>query len=58
MTESFLASATLAALLFGGGAPVPDPIKSGPQVGNPNNRSGFVPQIVTGPAAGQKLCPV
>jgi hypothetical protein len=34
------------------------PLQSGPQVGSLNNRNGFFPQWVTGPCAGQQLCPV
>ena len=36
----------------------PKPLRSGPNVGEENNRSGFRPEIVTGAAAGQRLCPV
>jgi len=49
----------LLATLFLGGALLADvPVKSGPQVGADNDRSGFKPQFVAGPSAGQKLCPV
>ena len=48
----------LAALFLGGALLADTPVKSGPQVGADNNRSGFKPQFVAGPSAGQKLCPV
>jgi hypothetical protein len=58
MTPSFFASAALAAVLFAGnGVPV-EVLKSGPPVGAGNNRGGFYPQLVTGPGAGQRRCPV
>ena len=43
------------ALLTGGAA---DELKSGPQVGDKNNRRGFYPQWVSGPGAGESRCPV
>jgi hypothetical protein len=62
MTPRLIASAALAALLLGGDVPAQDPpkapLKSGPPVGARNDRSGFIPQVVTGPCAGQRLCPV
>jgi hypothetical protein len=58
MTPRLLASAALAALLLGGTVRAEDPLKSGPQVGAENDRRGFYPQWVTGPAAGQRRCPV
>ncbi len=58
MTSRLIASAALAALLMGGNVRAEDPLKSGPQVGAKNNRSGFLPQFVTGPLAGQRRCPV
>ena len=59
MPPRLIASAALAVVLFGGSvrAEAP-PLKSGPQVGTENDRSGFRPQFVAGPSAGQKLCPV
>jgi hypothetical protein len=35
-----------------------DPLRSGPPVGARNNRPGFTPKWVTGPCAGERLCPV
>jgi hypothetical protein len=58
MTPRLIASATLAALLFGGSVLAEDPLKSGPPVGAGNDRGGFRPQFVAGPSAGQSLCPV
>jgi hypothetical protein len=58
MPPRLIASAALAALLLGGAARADDPLKSGPQVGADNGCSGFKPQFVAGPSAGQKLCPV
>jgi hypothetical protein len=53
-----LIAAALAALLLGGQVPAAEPLKSGPPAGARNNRSGFFPQFVTGPLAGQQTCPV
>jgi hypothetical protein len=62
MTARLIVSAALVALLLGGDVPAKDPARpplhSGPPVGAKNNRSGFFPQFVTGPCAGQNLCPV
>ena len=58
MTTRIIASATLAALLLAGSAPAWEPLRSGPPVGAKNNRNGFFPNHVAGPAAGQRLCPV
>jgi hypothetical protein len=58
MTPRLIATALLAAVLLGGNVQADDPLKSGPPVGARNNRSGFYPQHVTGPTAGQRLCPV
>ena len=58
MTSRLIASAALAAVLLGGTVQAEDPLKSGPPAGSRNNRSGFYPQFVTGPLAGQNACPV
>lgn len=58
MTPRLIASAALAAVLFGGTVQAEAPLKSGPPAGARNNRSGFFPQFVTGPLAGQRTCPV
>ena len=58
MTPRLIASAALAVLLLAGSGQATDPVKSGPQVGEENNRRGFRPQFITGPTAGQRLCPV
>jgi hypothetical protein len=58
MRLRLIASAALAALLLGGHVPAKEPLKSGPQVGAGNDRSGFKPQFVTGPATGNRICPV
>ncbi len=47
----------IVALLNGNLSPK-EALRSGPPVGSENDRSGFRPQIVTGPSAGQRLCPV
>lgn len=52
------AGAVLAACLLAGSAAAWEPLRSGPPVGARNNRSGFFPNHVAGPAAGQRLCPV
>jgi len=49
---------SLAVLLLGGGVLSADGLKSGPEVGAANDRQGFYPQWLTGPAAGQRRCPV
>jgi len=58
MTTRFLASTACAFLILAGQLYADEPLKSGPQVGTKNNRRGFMPQWVTGPCAGQSLCPV
>jgi hypothetical protein len=49
---------TLAVVLLAGSVAAAEDLKSGPPVGAGNDRSGFKPQFVAGPSAGQKLCPV
>jgi hypothetical protein len=58
MTPGFIASTTLAAMLFAGTEMNADQLKSGPPVGARNNRGGFFPQLVSGPGAGERRCPV
>jgi hypothetical protein len=58
MTARLIVGGALAALLLGGAGRAEDPLKSGPPVGAENDRSGFKPQFVAGPSAGQNLCPV
>ena len=58
MTQRLIARAALAAVLFGASVQADQPLKSGPPVGAANDRSGFRPQFVAGPSAGQRLCPV
>ena len=58
MVRRLIASAALTALLLSGNVLADDPLKSGPQVGTNNDRRGFRPQWVAGPAAGQNRCPV
>jgi hypothetical protein len=58
MTARLIAAAALAGLLGAATAQAADPLRSGPPVGAENNRSGFRPQFVAGPSAGQNLCPV
>ena len=53
----FLGSAC-ALFLFAGTLQAGSPLKSGPQVGSPNELDGFTPKWVTGPCAGKRLCPV
>ncbi len=58
MTPGLIASTALAALLLAGpGTPV-EAMKSGPPIGARNNRGGFFPQLVSGPGAGERRCPV
>ena len=55
--NTFLASAVMSAALMVG--PYPEaPLKSGPPVGAKNNRGGFFPNLVAGPGAGERRCPV
>jgi hypothetical protein len=56
MTARLFAGAALAAVLFGGNVQAADPLKSGPPVGDQNDRRGFRPQFVAGPS--QPRCPV
>lgn len=58
MPPRLIACATLSALLLGGDVQAEGPLKSGPPVGAGNDRSGFKPLLVAGPAAGKNLCPV
>ena len=58
MASRSLAGATCALLLLAGPILADNPLRSGPPVGSRNNRRGFFPQWVTGPCAGQSLCPV
>ena len=58
MNARLIASATLAALLIAGNGFAEEGLKSGPPVGARNNRGGFYPQLVTGPGAGERRCPV
>ncbi len=58
MAPRFLAGAACAFLLLAGPLQADTPLRSGPQVGEGNDRRGFCPQWVTGPCAGKRLCPV
>ena len=58
MTPRILASAAFAVLLITGTGMADEVLKSGPQVGNRNNRGAFHPNLVTGPGAGERRCPV
>jgi hypothetical protein len=58
MTTRIIAIAALATFLLVGSAPAWEPLRSGPPVGAQNNRNGFFPNHVAGPAAGKRLCPV
>jgi hypothetical protein len=58
MAPRFLAAAAGALLLFAGPVSADAPLRSGPQVGAANDRSGFRPQWLTGVCAGKRLCPV
>jgi hypothetical protein len=58
MTPRLIAGAAVAALVFAGHVLAQTPLKSGPPVGAKNNRGAFHPQMVTGPGAGERRCPV
>lgn len=56
MTPTILATTAITVLLLD---PIPpEPLKSGPPVGAKNNRGGFFPNLVAGPGAGERRCPV
>ena len=57
MNARIIAS-TVVALMIAGQGFAEDALKSGPQVGQRNNRGAFFPQHVTGPGAGEQRCPV
>ena len=58
MVRYQLSSVAIGLLLFAGQLIPSEPLRSGPQVGDPNNKRGFTPKWVTGPCAGKHLCPV
>jgi hypothetical protein len=58
MAPRLLACGVCALLMLAGSMRAGTPLKSGPQIGSPNDRDGFTPKWVTGPCAGKRLCPV
>jgi hypothetical protein len=58
MAPRFLAGAACAILLLAGPMQADGPLRSGPPAGSRNDREGFCPKWVTGPCAGDRLCPV
>jgi hypothetical protein len=58
MPPRIFTGAVCALLLLAGPALAGGPLRSGPQVGSANDRQGFLPQWVSGPSAGKRLCPV
>lgn len=58
MNARFIASAAVVALLIAGNGLAEELLKSGPQIGGRNNRGAFFPNLVTGPGAGERRCPV
>lgn len=58
MAPRVLAGAAAFYLLLAAPMQADGPLQSGPPVGARNNRSGFMPQWVTGPCANERLCPV
>ena len=58
MTPRIIATTALATLLLAGTSMGEELLKSGPQVGQRNNRGGFYPQLVAGPGTGERRCPV
>ena len=58
MNRSLLAGVAYSLFVIAGELIAQEPLRSGPQVGAPNNRRGFSPNWVTGPCAGEHLCPV
>lgn len=58
MNTRLLASTLIAALFIAGNGLTEELLKSGPPVGERNNRGAFFPNLVTGPGAGERRCPV
>jgi hypothetical protein len=58
MSPRLIVCTALGALLLASSGLAEDSLKSGPQVGERNNRRGFYPNWIAGPAAGQRRCPV
>ena len=58
MHARLITSAALVVLFIAGNGIAEESLKSGPQVGARNNRGGFYPNLVTGPGAGERRCPV
>jgi hypothetical protein len=58
MLPRLIASAAIASILFATSGQAAAPLKSGPQVGDKNNRSGFYPNWVAGFCANEHMCPV
>jgi hypothetical protein len=58
MPRCLLAGVACSLLVLPGDLNSSEPLKSGPQVGSANDREGFTPKWVTGPCAGNSLCPV
>ncbi|MFO0969719.1 MAG: hypothetical protein U0793_29525 [Gemmataceae bacterium] len=58
MATRLLVSGACAFFMFAGALRADPPLRSGPQVGERNNRGGFCPNWITGPCAGKRLCPV
>lgn len=58
MSPRLLAGVACSVFFLAGALQASEPLRSGPPVGAPNNRSGFMPSWVTGPCAGKHLCPV
>jgi hypothetical protein len=56
MSPRLVTGTVLATLLLGSALQAEEPLKSGPPVGARNNRSGFMPQYISGP--GEPRCPV
>ena len=58
MNTRIIVGVALVGLLLAGNGSADEALKSGPPVGARNNRGGFFPQLVTGPGAGERRCPV
>ena len=58
MKTRLFAAAAITTLFLAGNGFADELLKSGPPVGERNNRGAFFPNHVAGPGAGEQRCPV